>query len=42
MRARLKTDSVTLKMRLVPMFSSCQPSAGTEEVETGADVGEGE
>ena len=42
MRACLKIDGVTLKTRLVAVFCSCQPSAGTEGVETGADVSEGE
>ena len=40
-RVRLKTESVTLKMDLVPVFHSCQSNASTE-VEIGAHLGKGE
>lgn len=40
MRAHLKTESVTLKMDLVPVFHSFQSRASTE-VEIGAHQGKG-
>ena len=41
MRVRLKTESVTIKMDIVPVFHSCQSNASTE-VEIGAHLGKGE